>query len=108
MIDLGNMRVAFRVWVQPSLLNHDPTGVRAIFFKHTPIIYLVFEKNDLFINLIEQNVYIFIYCSLIVVGVLEVRTLGGAGVSVLVCTRGAAFEMDWRKFGGVSVDTSIF
>ena len=24
---------------------------------------------------------------------------GGTGVSVLVCTRGAAFEMDWRKFG---------
>ena len=32
---------------------------------------------------------------------------GGAGVSVLVCTRGAAFEMDWWKFGGVSVDTTI-
>ena len=28
-------------------------------------------------------------------------------VSVLVCTRGAAFEMDWWKFGGVSVDTTI-
>ena len=28
-------------------------------------------------------------------GVLEVRTWGGAGVSVLVCTWGAAFEMDW-------------
>ena len=40
-------------------------------------------------------------------GILEVRTLGGAGVSVLVCTRGAAFEMDWWKFGGVSVDTTI-
>ena len=26
---------------------------------------------------------------------------------MLVCTRGAAFEMDWRKFGGVSVDTTI-
>ena len=35
------------------------------------------------------------------------RTRGGAGVSVLVCTRGAAFEMDWRKFVGVSVDTTI-
>ena len=34
-------------------------------------------------------------------------TLGGAGVSVLVCTQGAAFEMDWWKFGGVSVDTTI-
>ena len=34
------------------------------------------------------------------------RTLGGAGVSVLVCTWGAAFEMDWWKFGGVSVDTT--
>ena len=35
------------------------------------------------------------------------RTWGGAGVSVLVCTRGAAFEMDWWKFGDVSVDTTI-
>ena len=26
---------------------------------------------------------------------------------VLVCTRGAAFELDWRKFGGVSVNTHI-
>ena len=34
-----------------------------------------------------------------VVGVLEVRTWGGAGVSVLVCTQGAAFEMDWSWFG---------
>ena len=42
------------------------------------------------------------------VGVLEVSTWGGAGVSVLVCTRGAAFEMDWWKFGGVSVDTTIY
>ena len=30
-----------------------------------------------------------------VAGLLEVRTWGGAGVSGLVCTRGAAFEMDW-------------
>ena len=42
-----------------------------------------------------------------VVWVLEVMTWGGAGVSVLVCTLGAAFEMDWWKFGGVSVDTTI-
>ena len=34
-----------------------------------------------------------------VVGVLKVRTWGGAGVIVLVCTRGAAFEMDWRNVG---------
>ena len=34
-----------------------------------------------------------------VVWVLEVRTVGGAGVSVLVCTRGAAFEMNWWWFG---------
>ena len=40
------------------------TGVRTSFFKPIPIIYLVFEKNGLFIYLIEQNVYIFIYCSL--------------------------------------------
>ena len=33
------------------------------------------------------------------VGVLEVRTLSGAGVSVLVCTRGAAFQMYWWWFG---------
>ena len=32
-------------------------------------------------------------------GVLEVRTLSGAGVSVLVCTLGAAFEMNWWWFG---------
>ena len=32
-------------------------------------------------------------------GVLEVRTWGGVGVNVLVCTRGAAFEMDWWWFG---------
>ena len=36
------------------------------------------------------------------------RTWVGAGVSVLVCTQGAAFEMDWWCFGGVSVDTTIF
>ena len=42
-----------------------------------------------------------------VVGVMEVRTWGGAGVSMLVCTRGASFEVDWWKFGGVSVDTTI-
>ena len=35
------------------------------------------------------------------------RAWSGAGVSVLVCTRRAAFEMDWWKFGGVSVDTTI-
>ena len=35
------------------------------------------------------------------------RTWGGAGVSVLVCTRGAALEIYWWKFGGCfSVDTS--
>ena len=34
-----------------------------------------------------------------VVGVFGVRVLSGAGVSVLVCTRGAAFEMDWWWFG---------
>ena len=32
------------------------------------------------------------------------RTWSGARVSVLVCTRGAAFGMDWWKFGGVSYD----
>ena len=35
------------------------------------------------------------------------RTWGGAGVSVLVCTTGAAIEMDWWKFGCVSIDTTI-
>ena len=34
-----------------------------------------------------------------VVGVLEVMTWSGAGVSVLVYRRGAAFEMDWWWFG---------
>ena len=32
-------------------------------------------------------------------GVFEVRIWSGAGVSVLVCTRGSAFEMDWWLFG---------
>ena len=36
-------------------------------------------------------------------GVFEVRIGSGAGVSVLVCTRGSTFEMDWY----VSVDTTI-
>ena len=36
------------------------------------------------------------------------KTWGGVGVSVLVCTRGGAFEMDWWKFGDVSVDTTIY
>ena len=40
-------------------------GVGGDFFKPTPIIYLVFKKKYLFIILIERNVYIFIYCSLI-------------------------------------------
>ena len=31
--------------------------------------------------------------------VLEVRTWSGAGVNVLVCTQGAAFEMDLWGFG---------
>ena len=35
-----------------------------------------------------------------VMGVFEVRIFqSGAGVSVLVCTRGSAFEMDWWWFG---------
>ena len=34
------------------------------------------------------------------------RTWGWARVSVLVCKRGAALEVDWWKFGGVSVDTT--
>ena len=38
-----------------------------------------------------------------VVGVLEVRAWGGARVRVLVCTRVAAFEMDWWKLGGGGV-----
>ena len=36
------------------------------FLKPSPIIYLAFEKIDIFIYLIEQNIYIFIYCSLII------------------------------------------
>ena len=32
-------------------------------------------------------------------GVFEVRIWSGAGVSVLVCTRGSALEMDWWWFG---------
>ena len=34
-----------------------------------------------------------------VMGVFEVSIWSGAGVSVLVCTRGAAFDMDWWWFG---------
>ena len=30
---------------------------------------------------------------------MEVRTWGWPGVSVLVCTRGAAFEIDWWNLG---------
>ena len=33
-------------------------------------------------------------------GVLEVKTWGGAVVSVLVCSRGVALEIDWWTFGG--------
>ena len=42
--------------------NFD-TDVRASFLKPTTIIYIqgLRKKNDLFIYLIEQNVYIFIY-----------------------------------------------
>ena len=40
-------------------------GVPVSSLKPTPIIYLVFEKNGPLIYLIEQNVYIFIYFSLI-------------------------------------------
>ena len=39
--------------------------------------------------------------------VVGVRTWGGQGVSVLVCTQEAAFEMEWWKSGGVSVDTIL-
>ena len=39
--------------------------------------------------------------------VFEVRTWSGVGVNVLVCTRGAAFEMDLVVVWGVSVDTTI-
>ena len=42
-------------------LGNFGTGVRARFLKPTQMIYLVFEKNDLFIYLIEQSVYILIY-----------------------------------------------
>ena len=46
----GNLRVILvRVW-------------GPVFLKPTPIMYLVCEKNDLFIYLIHQNVHLFIYC----------------------------------------------
>ena len=43
------------------------TGVRPSILKPTPIIYLVFEKYDLFIYLIVHNVdvHVFICCPLI-------------------------------------------
>ena len=49
--------------------------------------------------------YMCLYCALHIwriikyLPILEVRTWSGAGISVLVCTRGAAFEMDWWWFG---------
>ena len=39
-----------------ELRGNFGTAVRTSFLKPTSIIYLVFEKNDLFIYLIEQNV----------------------------------------------------
>ena len=43
------------------------TGVRSSILKPTPIIYMAFEKYDLFIYLIVQNVdvHVFICCPLI-------------------------------------------
>ena len=38
---------------------------QAIILKPTTFIYLAFEKMDPFINLIVQNVDLFIYCPLI-------------------------------------------
>ena len=52
-------------WYSEIHVGSFGMGVRASFFKPTPIIYFVFEIDDLFIYLIEQNIYIFIYCSLI-------------------------------------------
>ena len=49
------------------------TEVRASFFKPTPIIYLVFEKNDLFIYLIEQNIYFFMCYSYTLFAVCKQR-----------------------------------
>ena len=34
-----------------------------------------------------------------VMGIFEVKIWSGAGVSVLVCAQGSAFEMDWWWFG---------
>ena len=48
-------------------------GLQARILKLTPIICLVLERNDLFIYLFEQNVYLFIYCPLIFIYTLCCR-----------------------------------
>ena len=63
-----------------------------------------FSRGDL---ILTSEAYLHKKAELKVAGVWEVRTWGGSGVSVLGCTRGAGFEMDWRWFLGVSVDTTI-
>ena len=46
-------------------------GVQTSFLKPTPIIYLVFEKNDLLLYLIEKNVYMFTYIYILRVSILQ-------------------------------------
>ena len=75
------------------VLTHIYMWINDIHFK-----YIWAGRRDLIFTSVAH-----LHKKLKVVGVLEVRTWGGAGVSVLVCTRGAALEMDWWKLGGVSV-----
>ena len=60
-------------------------GVRANILKSNPIIYLVFEKNDLYIYLIEQNVYIFLYyCLILLPYLLSVSKVFTNNITILV------------------------
>ena len=56
--------------------------------------YIITERSKKINYSIYHN-----YAELKVMGVFGVRIWSGAGVSVLVCTRGSAFEMDWWWFG---------
>ena len=58
--------------------------------------YILAGRQDLILTSVAQSAQ---KAELKVAGVLEVRTWSGAGLGVLVCTRGAAFEMDWWCFG---------
>ena len=76
----------------------NPSQMLLPVYKLAHFKYIWAGRQDLIFTSVAQ-----LLKKLTVVGVLEVRTWSGAGVSVLVCTRGAALEMNWLKLGGVSV-----